>query len=603
MSKLTKLTKENTNYEGRSFPTTIQQERKPSGFLYGSHRRIRQNCEARDLAYEAILALYSGNVDESKEKARKSMAMNPECTDAYLARLLAMTQLVDGDTVLYGLRELLGRAQEMYCLYFHHRVCYQMTRTRPYIRILMAIGSVAYGMNRIDIATEAYEVVIGANGTDAPNARNPLVSCYLILIGLTRRGQSMDLIRTATHLEELVNLEYEGRDVFDEDKREPMKRWARIFLIYMQAGESAEWERLVRREFRASEDLILSILDPAGVEKNPIPKVFFDTDERDFEDVIDDDVVDIEGDRVYEMLPPIEDFTTIDYLKRAMKEWPDMASAIKKALKLESQDEQGSERQSSDSFNGINDDKARGQECYRKIQELINESRIAIQEGRYRDGLNACTKAKQIVLGMIPTSERWYIHASFVIASNRATCAALLEEWELARLDSMITLLMKPDHIRTYERLPRIALGMCSPRLAEFVRSWLTRMKEAPADDTDWEAKAQNCIAMMRLMVIWSARLTDQWTDELEEALYDGVGEFFTPIYWHRNKLPPYLSSDDFCEEDELPHSTRSSSRIVMNTMRRQEEDMAWVVYATPKAFPFLPPQAVKQMFNSRPHR
>ena len=322
--------------------------------------------------------------------------------------------------------------------------------------------------------------------------------------------------------------------MFDEDKREPMKRWARIFLIYMQAGESAEWERLVRREFRASEDLVLSILDPAGVEKNPIPKVFFDTDERDFEDVIDDDVVDIEGDRVYEMLPPIEDFTTIDYLKRAMKEWPDMASAIKKALKLESQDEQGSERQSSDSFNGINDDKARGQECYRKIQ---------------------------------------------------------------------ITLLMKPDHIRTYERLPRIALGMCSPRLAEFARSWLTRMKEAPADDTDWEAKAQNCIAMMRLMVIWSARLTDQWTDELEEALYDGVGEFFTPIYWHRNKLPPYLSSDDFCEEDELPHSTRSSSRIVMNTMRRQEEDMAWVVYATPKAFPFLPPQAVKQMFNSRPHK
>ena len=602
MSKLTKLTKENTNYEGRSFPTTIQQERKPSGFLYGSHNKVRQICEARDLAYEAILCLYSGNFDKSKKKARKAMAMNPECTDAYLARLLAMTRLVDGDTVLYGLRELLGRAQEMYCLYFSERVCYQMTRSRPYIRILMAIGSVAYAINRIDLATEAYEVVIGANGSDAPNARNPLVSCYLILIGLIRRGQTVDLIRTATHLEELVNLEHEGRDVFGEDKVEPMKRWARIFLIYMQTGPTAEWERLVRREFRASEDLVLNILDPVCVEKNPIPKVFFDTDERDFEDVIDNGVEneDNENDRVYEMLPPIEDFTTSDYLKRAMKQWPDMASAIRKVLKLESQDEQVSATQSIDSLNRVNDEEARDKECHRKIEELINESRIAIQEGRYRDGIDACTKAKQIVLGMIPTSERWYEHASFVIASNRATCAALLEEWELARLDSMITLMMKPDHIRTYERLPRIASAMFSPRLADFSRRWLDGMKAVSADDTDWEENAQMGIALMRLIVIWSSRLADNWT---KEPQHHGVGEFFTPIYWYRNKLPPYLSSDDFPREEEMPLSDGAAVRITSSTLRRQEEDMAWWVYATPKTFPFLPPQALKLMFQNRPHR
>ena len=76
-----------------------------------------------------------------------------------------------------------------------------------------------------------------------------------------------------------------------------------------------------------------------------------------------------------------------------------------------------------------------------------------MHEGRYRDGLDAFTRAKQVVLEMIPTSERWYKHASFVIASNRTTCAAPLGEWERARIDSMTTLIMRPDHIRTHQRL------------------------------------------------------------------------------------------------------------------------------------------------------
>ena len=597
-----KLTKVNTGYDTKAFPTTIQQERKPSGFMRGDAQTVRRHCEARDLAFEAILALYSGRFEESKKKAQKALSLNPECTDAYLARLLAMTQLVDGDTVLYGLRELLGKAHQIYSFYMNAscRICYQLTRTRPYIRILMAIGCVAYGMNRIHTATQAYEVVLGMNGTDAPNARHPLVSCYLIIIGLQRQGECLKVKRTATHLKELLRLEHQGISVFGPDEQEPMKRWAQIFLSYMQAGPKDRWENLVLEEWRRDKEFVQAILNPIHVCKSPIPKVFFDTDDRNFEDVIDPSVSKKKiNDRVYEMLPPIDDFTTTDYLKRAMKEWPDMARHMRELLGLTYEDEIAQD--APDSHRKTLDGEVREtqeRKYQQMIEELIHESRRAIEEGRYRDGLDACTKAKQIVLAIFPTTERWFEHAKFMIASNRATCASLLEEWEIARLDSMITLVMKPDHLRTYERLPRIASVMFCPVLTKALRRIADDCKSSDScNEEKWKRRSSHALALMSFSAMWESRVDiENFKDSLE--LCD-ISPFFTPICDWRNNPPPYLSCEDMEPFDDELLPSDKTARIVRYSLELGELDMAWFSYNLSTMFPFISSDSVRFLLGS----
>ena len=584
------------------FPGTIITERMELYPYIADREVVVSRVFGRDYAFCAMVHLYSGDISKAKLWAKKAISVNPECTDAYLVQLLLLTQVADGETVLCGLRELLGRSEEMTAFYMNkkHRCFYQIPRTRPYLRILMAIGCVAYATNRIDLATQTYEAVMGVNGTDAQNARHPLVSCYLILIGLVRKGQHVSLQRNCSHLAKLLKLQYDGQSVFDADTREPMKRWAAIFMSYLRKGPDDHWKRLVQDEWSLSKETVTAILDPVHVEKNPIPMVLFDRDGRLFRE---DMILASEyygSQKTYPMLsgmfPSIVDFTTVDYLKRAIKEWPDMASDMRTLLRLEYR----AENRGSLSKNEVpDDDVMKNEDCHHEIEELINESWTAIHEGRYRDGLDACTKAKQIVLGMIPTTERWYKHASFVIASNRATCAALLEEWELARLDSMITLMMKPDHIRTYERLPRIASAMFCPRLADYLRKFVDRVKSSPSlDDESWRKFAKMGVAFLSLDVMWGSRTKQNWYDifiddfssnppwklGIEDELFD------KHVYSRKVARLPYLSRDDVKSTDQdavygLPNDSRYALSGFVNDRRQRylfynaQEDGIWRMY------------------------
>ena len=554
----------------------------------GDRESVVSRVLGRDYAFGAMVHLYSGDISKAKLWAKKAISVNPECTDAYLVRLLLLTQVADGETVICGLRELLARSEDMTAFYTSekNRCFYQIPRTRPYIRILRAIGCVAYATNRIDIATRAYEAVMGVNGTDATNARHPLVSCYLILMGLVRKGQQVSVQRTCTHLTNLLKLQYDGQSVFAADSLEPMKRWANIFISYLSKGPNDQWKQLVQDEWSLSKETVTAILDPVHVEKNPIPMVLFDRDDRVFrEDMTLGSQYNASQEpytRLSGMFPSTVDFTTVDYLKRAMKEWPDMAADMRTLLKLEYLDEN---RTSLSLNEATHDDETKNEDCDQKIEDLINESRKAINEGRYRDGIAACTKAKQIVLEMIPTTERWYKHASFVIASNRATCAAMLEEWELARLDSMITLMMKPDHIRTYERLPRIASAMFCPRLADYLRKFVDRVKSSPSPDAEsWRKFAKEGVVCLSWDVMWASRTEQDWYDTIVHGCSDGLWKididqelFDKEVYGSYAARLPYLSDEDFWPGH--IYTTVANFRYQRYTFLNAQEDGIWIMY------------------------
>jgi hypothetical protein len=74
---------------------------------------------------------------------------------------------------------------------------------------------------------------------------------------------------------------------------------------------------------------------------------------------------------------------------------------------------------------------------------------------------NAGDAMKHFMPGLNFHSRRWYVDAEFAIASNRATAAADLGHCGLARIDSRYTLAMKPDHVWTYERIPKILEAHC----------------------------------------------------------------------------------------------------------------------------------------------
>jgi hypothetical protein len=66
--------------------------------------------------------------------------------------------------------------------------------------------------------------------------------------------------------------------------------------------------------------------------------------------------------------------------------------------------------------------------------------RTALTEDRLEDALHQFSDAKDSMSHVNFLAGRWYIDAEFAIASNRATSAAALKHWAIARIDSRFTL-------------------------------------------------------------------------------------------------------------------------------------------------------------------
>jgi hypothetical protein len=119
----------------------------------------------------------------------------------------------------------------------------------------------------------------------------------------------------------------------------------------------------------------------------------------------------------------------------------------------------------------------------------------------------------------------------FAIPSNRATIAARSGEWHVTRFDTRLTLAMKPNDARSYERLIEVAKEYRVPQIVEICRDLAAQAADLPsAPIGPWRPLARRAIAVLSVTGIALAKaggLTPAWIKRLEAV---GVDDAFASI-------------------------------------------------------------------------
>jgi hypothetical protein len=107
----------------------------------------------------------------------------------------------------------------------------------------------------------------------------------------------------------------------------------------------------------------------------------------------------------------------------------------------------------------------------------------------------------------------------------------MLGDWEFARMDSRLALTMKPDDLRTYQRMEKIVTRLYCVSLVDRVANLLKEVQGDGKQTADeWLRFARLRIALLSMSTIVTARkgeLTDEFLNEMIEI---GIQDMFSPI-------------------------------------------------------------------------
>lgn len=153
------------------------------------------------------------------------------------------------------------------------------------------------------------------------------------------------------------------------------------------------------------------------------------------------------------------------YIKEAMEDWPNLLIDLRRLFrgKVTPQLAEDIRLNAPNPDNDLNP--LYKQQALRDAESALAQARYSLSQHNYQQSVTLFTFAKNGFDEASLPSRRWYLHSPFAVASNRATAACQLKMWNLLRIDSRFTLLMKPDHERTYLRLPQISKAFGAKQL------------------------------------------------------------------------------------------------------------------------------------------
>jgi hypothetical protein len=456
--------------------------------------------------------------DLGLQSGREAISFDPLCFDAQ--RLVAHACLggakIDGDSVMCADRELLFCFREFGILDALQAFPGQASdhfELAPYARLLNDIARTAIFYERFDVATFALEELIRCDRTDVSNAQ-ALLLCYFGMIGQSKTGHGSELPRTEAHLKALLRakLPHSEWPLFDRNNPEAGERWIRIVRRF-ESG--LEYFSLVRNEAAETPwiiDFLLGHVDLAD-----------------------------EGDHVV--------FELADFLKFAMRQYPAFLTDLHDHVERPNLD---FEYRMYDHAHRHFDSGARSvkAKCVHVALGLLEEGRqkmIARELSKARDLLS---NAKHQTRDAMRPSQRWYMSASFAVSSNRATVLDQQENWTALRIDTRFTLLAAPDHLRSYQRLSRIAEAY-NTDLSVYLRP-LNREVASPKKKSmaQWRKLANRAIALMSLAAIIHARRGSLTPEKLEELEHVGIEDLYSPLTVGADIMPtlPWLTPADLEE-------------------------------------------------------
>jgi tetratricopeptide (TPR) repeat protein len=433
----------------------------------------REHLFAFTIANKADLLLNTDKWAEADKMAFRAIASDPSVIDSFRVLARHLHPFTDGDTVISNLREIMYLSRfDLRSLFLLDTDFYPQHLISPYLRLLSYTALVAIAADQLELATFAFEEHLRLNHLDNFASRDMLLACYIALIGRKRRNAPVSAIRTFDQADRFIKTPLSKR--LSEpplNKDDVIVRWYNIVRAYAKNGD---WRSLARQEGQRSATLVKILfreIDAApATEPEARPKGHRDDPRK------------VDG-----------------ALKMALLEWPDLMIDLHTLL-----------RKPDDAF----DTRMRAMvpiHCQRESQELmrqmgetfLDKGRAALQAKNYEDAVKYFSIAKRGYVDYCLPSHRWYTIAPFALVSNRATAAQQLGYWNLARIDTRFTLLMKPDHRRSYERLPAIAAAFGATVLKREFEELLAKIqKDPPKSDDGWKSLARLANGMLSVASI-----------------------------------------------------------------------------------------------------
>jgi hypothetical protein len=172
--------------------------------------------------------------------------------------------------------------------------------------------------------------------------------------------------------------------------------------------------------------------------------------------------------------------------------------------------------------------------------EFLENGREGLRNKEYESSYFMFLQARRNFVQAMRPGERFYMNAPFMVSSNRATCLERSASWPIALIDTRFTLIMQPNHMKSYERLPMIADGMNAPQLHAYVSIFLSQVKEEPNRSMqEWKRLAARAIALISLPAIIMSRLGLLNESTIKYLTRVGIEDMYETVNVTADILPP----------------------------------------------------------------
>lgn len=482
-------------------PPPIQYERK---LWIEEQNPPESEIRAFTIAAKAGVYFYRRNFKEAERIAWTALPINPQSMDAWRLLAITITQNcgTDGDSVVVAHREVLDYFRPIFIQqYEDFNGDPPIYVVRPFTRLLVSLGAASRDCEQYDTAVFAFEEAMRIDKQDHMRVYEPLLFMYIKMARKNKLDPESYPIRSFEHANNLIKERKLSEDLM-------VVRWVRMTEAYLNDGD---WQTLVKAEWKRCKYLFQILFeDIPGV----WPKPGVDDDEQ----------------AAFRLSQPA---------RRCIKDWiefiiecqalvatpkPTWAEDIRSEAPLLSKDLTRDTRSRMATMG----------------QMYLEKGRQALTNHKYHEAQTFFTMCKRYYLEALLPSHRFYTNAPFACVSNRATACQAEDLWNLCRIDTRWTLLMKPDHTRSYYRLPKMMEVYNCPQLKEIFSQIVDDIKENPEKSApEWRAIANKVIGLLSVKAIILSIL-GQLTEEIQENLIlIGIDNFYINASIEPDIIPP----------------------------------------------------------------
>ena len=477
------------------------------------------------IANKATTAIEQQKFEMAEKMAFHSLSIDPGCVDAWRILCKCLNPISDGDTVVCATREVMNFARTTKevrdAIQSEPGMFYSISTTRPYIRILTDLASTAIQSEQLDVAIMVYEEIIRLNYNDNTGSRDPLLACYMKLLGRIMRFPKTKFVRTFEQVEAFTKLKLSNECIFEDDNL--TVRWFNMLRAYAKKGN---WKELAKAEYNKNDLMFKVAFDEICVDEiKPMSSIGYCLGSKS-EDV-----------RAKGQM-----------IKEALKDWPSFLIDCYKLIR----------KKTNNRFiqyvreNTPNPESELSREYKVKMKTIgetfLEEGRRALRGRDFLQAVQKCTFAKRGFFEAAQPSRRWYLHAPFAVVSNRSTGAAFLSMWNLVRIDTRYTLEMKPDHERSYYALFNIAEAFNAKQLVPEFKKIGEEVKANPKKTPEeWKELSQMAIGLTSIPALVLAAKNKLTNEDRERLIKVGIDDMYTTVNFGSDVVPvlPYLKESD----------------------------------------------------------